>query len=440
MAYVTGTLTNSNYTVASTTSGSWTVNPAPVNVTAYNGSSTYGSLPVNAGLSATGLQNGQSVSVLTGLSNGITNTSNAGGYTVNVAGTLTNPNYTVAGTTGGSWTVNPAFVIVTALGGSSTFGSSPANPGLSATGLQNGQNVSVLLGLRSSFGIASTSSIGSYAVEVTGTLANPNYRVASTNNGSWIVNPVSGLRGSYIPGLSAAVPSNADASLLNGLANAAEKVSAENGSVSGRGALPARAGPGVPASDPNGIFPASPAPVSVSPPAAGASPQIATNFSAILNGPCPGSVSGDAVKDVMASDSGVGSEQSSRGCGRAVPKKSRGLIDFALSKLNRGALAEAINRDFSELTNFRSGSRAVLTTVLAGTSLGLTVGFVSWLLRGGALLSALLSSMPLWRGFDPLPILMRPTRRDQEEQAPSDVDRLFDDADASNYSTGDCKS
>jgi hypothetical protein len=48
--------------------------------------------------------------------------------------------------------------------------------------------------------------------------------------------------------------------------------------------------------------------------------------------------------------------------------------------------------------------------------------------------------MPLWREFDPLPVVMRPRRRDQEQQPPSDVDRLFDDADASNYSTGDCKS
>ncbi len=71
-----------------------------------------------------------------------------------------------------------------------------------------------------------------------------------------------------------------------------------------------------------------------------------------------------------------------------------------------------------------------LRLALAGTSLGLTVGIVSWLLRGGALLSALLSSMPLWRGFDPLPVLMRSIWRNQKEQPASDVDRLFDHAGA----------
>jgi hypothetical protein len=35
--------------------------------------------------------------------------------------------------------------------------------------------------------------------------------------------------------------------------------------------------------------------------------------------------------------------------------------------------------------------------------------------------------MPLWRGFDPLPVVMR-RRRDQVEQTPSDVDHLFDAA------------
>jgi hypothetical protein len=337
------------------------------------------------------------------------------------------------------------------LSGSSIYGSSPANPGLSATGLQNGETVSVLSGLRNSFGVTSTSSTGSYALDVAGTLANPNYTVASTNNGSWVVNPVSALRGSltdgsshYIPGLSVAAPSSVDAGVLNGLANAADKVSAGNGSLrsGGRGMSPGRAGPGVPAFGPNaGIFPAGPAPVSVDArapapaPVASASPQIAANSSPILNGPCPGGVAGDAVNDALASGPAVASDQPSRGCGAAVPRKPRGLIDFALSKLNRDALVEALDREFSEVTNFTTGPRAILSIALAGTSLGLTAGIVGWLLRGGALLSALLSSMPLWRGFDPLPVVMRPRRPEQAERTPSDVDHLFDDKSESKNST-----
>ncbi|MGA2293220.1 beta strand repeat-containing protein, partial [Bradyrhizobium sp.] len=232
-ANVTGALTNSNYTVAGTTSGGWTVNPAPVSVTALGGSSTYGSSPANPGLSATGLQNGDSVAALTGLGNsfGISNISNAGSYVLNVAGTLTNSNYSVASTTNGSWIVNPASVTVTALGGSSTYGSSPANPGLSATGLQNGDTASALTGLGNSFGISSTSNAGSYTLSVAGTLTNSNYNVVGLTNGSWTVNAasvnVTALNGSStygsLPanaGLSATGLQNGDSvSALTGLSN-----------------------------------------------------------------------------------------------------------------------------------------------------------------------------------------------------------------------------
>ncbi len=436
---VAGTLTNANYTVASTTNGSWTVNPASISVTALGGSSTYGSSPANPGLSATGLQNGQNASVLTGLSNsfGINNTSNAGTYTVNVAGTLTNANYAVSSTHSGSWTIDPAPVSVTALGGASTYGSSPANPGLSAIGLQNGQNVSALIGLRNSFGITSSSTTGNYTMEVTGTLTNPNYTVTNTNNGSWIVNPVSpALRGSltggssrFIPGMSVAVPpTNGGAGVLNGLAGPLGSINTGNhGSVggSGRVASAAKADSGAPAGAGNaGTSPANPAPVVINTPAAvaGASPNIA------------------AASDPKAACRSGSAGGTGEACGPAAAPTPRGRIGFALTNFNRDALAEAINREFSEVTDFRNGPQTVLTLAMASTSLGLTVGIVSWLLRGGALLGALLSSMPLWREFDPLPVVMRPKRRDQEEQPPSDVDRLFDDADASNYSTGDCKS
>jgi hypothetical protein len=175
------------------------------------------------------------------------------------------------------------------------------------------------------------------------------------------------------------------------------------------------------------IFPASPAPVSVNAPVAVALPQIAANSSPIPNRPCPDGDAGDAANGAMASDSGVRSDQPSRGCGAPVPKKPHGLIDFAHLKLNRDALAAAIDREFSEVTNVKSSAQVALTIILAGTSLGLTAGIIGWLLRSGALLSALLSSMPLWRGFDPLPVVMRPQRRDQDDQPPSDVDRMFYD-------------
>ena len=51
-----------------------------------------------------------------------------------------------------------------------------------------------------------------------------------------------------------------------------------------------------------------------------------------------------------------------------------------------------------------------------------------WLLRSGSLLSALTSTMPLWRGFDPLFVLAR-TRREEVEEKEADsesVQKIFD--------------
>ena len=102
--------------------------------------------------------------------------------------------------------------------------------------------------------------------------------------------------------------------------------------------------------------------------------------------------------------------------------------------LNRGALSEALGRGFDEITGGAGGLRALLWTAFGVSSLGLSVGFVSFLLRRGALLSALLTSMPIWRGFDPMMVLMRrpdprdKAKHDDEDPPPSDVDRMFDEA------------
>jgi hypothetical protein len=47
----------------------------------------------------------------------------------------------------------------------------------------------------------------------------------------------------------------------------------------------------------------------------------------------------------------------------------------------------------------------------------LTAGVVAWILRSGALLSSLMSTIPLWNGYDPLPIL---AYKDDEEKKEED--------------------
>jgi len=223
---VAGTPTNANYTIVARNSGIWSVTPADVTVTALGGSSVYGSSPANPGLAASGLQNGETAAMLGGLSNSFGITANSdvasGPYTLTVAGTPTNPNYTIVARNSGIWSVTPADVTVTALGGSSVYGSSPDNPGFAASGLQNGETVAVLGGLSNSFGITATSDVasGPYTLTVAGTPTNPNYTVVARNSGIWRVTPadisVTALGGSSVYGSSPANPGFAASGLQNG--------------------------------------------------------------------------------------------------------------------------------------------------------------------------------------------------------------------------------
>ncbi|MCA9063758.1 MAG: cadherin domain-containing protein, partial [Planctomycetaceae bacterium] len=79
------------------------------------------------------------------------------------------------------------------------------------------------------------------------------------------------------------------------------------------------------------------------------------------------------------------------------------------------------------------GSRAV-TGVTAFVSSSLTVGYVVWLLRGGSLLTAFLSSLPAWKTFDPLPILEAQEEfnaNDEDESLLSMVSKSSDRAETS---------
>jgi len=83
--------------------------------------------------------------------------------------------------------IQPKDITVKANGGSSEYGDNPANPGLTATGLVNGETESVLTGLSNSFGIDNTTPMGIYELQVVGTPTNLNYNITSYDTGIWIV-------------------------------------------------------------------------------------------------------------------------------------------------------------------------------------------------------------------------------------------------------------
>lgn len=68
-------------------------------------------------------------------------------------------------------------------------------------------------------------------------------------------------------------------------------------------------------------------------------------------------------------------------------------------------------------------SNAMIGTT-AFVSGGLSVGYVVWILRGGALMSTLLSSLPAWQTIDPMPILGQRQRADQHDEGDR-IERMF---------------
>jgi hypothetical protein len=62
----------------------------------------------------------------------------------------------------------------------------------------------------------------------------------------------------------------------------------------------------------------------------------------------------------------------------------------------------------------------LIATTGMGLSFTLTAGYVSWLLRMGYLSASVLSMAPLWREFDPLPILSGAGASDTEGCADKD--------------------
>ena len=74
-------------------------------------------------------------------------------------------------------------------------------------------------------------------------------------------------------------------------------------------------------------------------------------------------------------------------------------------------MVQTLNAVQQEMTGDIAFDRTVLGSAIV-MSTGLSVGYVVWLMRGGMLLSSLLSSLPAWQLLDPLPILAR--RKDDD--------------------------
>ena len=88
--------------------------------------------------------------------------------------------------------------------------------------------------------------------------------------------------------------------------------------------------------------------------------------------------------------------------------------------LRSSAFAGQLDRLRSEMQDELQLDRSVTITV-AGMSLGLSLVYVLWLIRGGVLMGSYLSALPAWRVLDPLPVLSRVDEEAEEDDEALDA-------------------
>ncbi len=79
-----------------------------------------------------------------------------------------------------------------------------------------------------------------------------------------------------------------------------------------------------------------------------------------------------------------------------------------------------------------SGERHALVASSIAVSSGLSIGYVIWLVRGGVLVSSMLSALPAWQLIDPLPVMATAAGKKRKTALADgddpDFERLFDGA------------
>ena len=87
-----------------------------------------------------------------------------------------------------------------------------------------------------------------------------------------------------------------------------------------------------------------------------------------------------------------------------------------------------LRQEIDESFDTELKSQAVKAKIVTTTAVTFTVGIVSYLLRAGSLAASLMSSLPLWRGFDPIAIFSGDKKKKKNQNEISDTDELKSEA------------
>jgi hypothetical protein len=113
-----------------------------------------------------------------------------------------------------------------------------------------------------------------------------------------------------------------------------------------------------------------------------------------------------------------------------VPKYSNLAGERAAELLKRADVLRTLDELQRQMAELTAGQRTVVASSVVITA-GLSAGYVVWLVRGGVLLSSMLSALPAWQVIDPMPVMTAANgaarRRDPEPSDEPEVERLFGD-------------
>ncbi len=102
-------------------------------------------------------------------------------------------------------------------------------------------------------------------------------------------------------------------------------------------------------------------------------------------------------------------------------------IDFEdndLKKIVENGDYDQLRAEIDEAYHAERQSEAVKRKIVAISSATFTIGIVSFLLRAGSLVAGMMSTMPLWRGFDPIAVYAgKKKEKKKQNEIPDSVEQ-----------------
>lgn len=169
--------------------------------------------------------------------------------------------------------------------------------------------------------------------------------------------------------------------------------------------------------------------------------------------PPSSALQGDAVQASLAS-SGLGSIDTNDGLGRGIVdramngeleakrgngQRSQITLESSETTLARGErIAKALDQIRMEMTDSAdeaASEQQVVVSAAEGAMIAASLGWLAALLRGGSLAALAFSSLPLWRGVDPLAILA--LSDEERERLEEDLRKAEEHEDDNEKAVGD---